>query len=371
MAGQRTCGRCVLDSTVPGVAFYDDGTCSYCREYMRRLEKLAVLDRTATLDACISRMKRSGQGKQYDALIGISGGLDSSYAAWIAAQAGLRLLGVHVDNGWNTPLAAANIRVIAEDLGIELENVTPSWEHFRDLQLAFLRASVRNAEIPTDHVITAALYRAAHRHGIPWIISGGNFVTEGVALPEAYGHYNRDHRYIRSVHRRFGTLPLKPLPTIGTPRTLYYRYVRGIRLVRILDHVDYVRAKAEETLAREIGWQSYGGKHNESLYTRFFQSYILPRKFGLDKRRRHLAALVCCGQLPRSEALELLAQPPYPDQEALERDTAEVLDKLGLSTEEFERIMQQPVRPDREFPSNRWMFEAARWLVRRGIRLGE
>lgn len=369
----RQCRRCVMDDGVPGVRVFDDGTCSYCREYLRWLEIMTRTNvaRREQLDAIIARIKRGGQRKEYDALIGLSGGLDSSYAAWVARQKGLRLLGVHVDTGWDTPTARANITALTEKLDIELVYETPSWEHFRDLQLAFLRASVRNAEIPTDHVIAATLYRVAQRRRLRWIITGGNFITEGVALPEAYGHYNRDLRFIRAVHRQFGTLPLRVLPTMGIPQTLYYRYVLKIRVLRILDYIDYRRAEAEETLRREIGWESYGAKHHESVYTRFFQSYILPKKFGLDKRKFHLSALVCSGQMTRDEALQILSSPPYPDPTLLQSDMAVVLEKLRLSPEEFDRIMRTPPRPDSAFPSNRWLFEIARWLAKRGIRLGE
>lgn len=373
MGEYRICERCVMDSTIPGIVFYNDGTCSYCREYERRQgqEVLPEEERTAALSSLVRRIKRAGKGREYDALIGLSGGLDSTYAAYVAKSQGLRLLGVHVDNGWNTELAEENIRAVADKLGIDLMVEKPSFEEFRDLQLAFLRASVPNAEIPTDHVIAAVLYRIAHHRGIRYLINGGNFATEGVALPEAFGHYNRDLRYIRSIHRRFGTRSLDILPTIGILKTVYYRYLRDIRMIRILNYVDYQRELAAKTLSKEIGWKAYGGKHNESVYTRFFQSYILPNKFGVDKRRMHLSALVCAEQLSREEALEELAKPPYADPELLEHDMEKVLEKLQITREEFEEIMRLPVHTYRDFPSNRWLFNFARVLVRRGLRLGE
>ena len=362
-----------MSSEMPGIAIHDDGTCSYCRAYeTQKAEGISSgADRDEALRSLVDRVKRAGQGLPYDAIIGLSGGLDSTYAAYIARQQELRVLGVHIDNGWNTELAEQNIRTVADKLSIELIVDAPSFEHFRDLQLAFLRASIPNAEIPTDHVITAALYRIAHKKGIRWLINGGNFATEGVSLPETFGHYNRDLRYIRAIHKQFGKMSLRRLPTIGISKTVYYRYVRGIRVIRILNYVDYGRDQATRTLSEEIGWTPYEGKHNESVYTRFFQSYILPRKFGVDKRRMHLSALVCAGQLERGEALEQLKDPPYSKPELLERDMKEVLRKLELSREELEQIMQQPVRTYRDYPSNRRLFDLVRALARRGLRLGE
>jgi len=360
-----------MDSTVPGITVYDDGTCTYCREYERRLKQISLPDevRAKGLSSLISQIKSAGRGKRYDALIGLSGGLDSSYAAYIAVKHGLRLLGVHVDNGWDAPFAVSNIQKVCHSLGIELMIETVPWEQFRDLQIAFLKASVRNAEIPTDHVITAVLYYVASKHRIRFIISGGNFVTEGVYIPQAFGHYNQDLRFIRSVHRRFGTKPLNALPTMSILGFLYYRFVYGIRVVRILDFVDYKKKEAEELLNREIGWTPYQGKHNESVYTRFFQGYILPRKFGLDKRKLHLSALICSGQLQRDEALKELERPFYRNEQDLKSDREEVLRKLGITDEEFESIMALPPRLDSEFPTNLWIFEIARWLVRHGIRV--
>jgi N-acetyl sugar amidotransferase len=366
------CQRCVMSSGTRGVTVFEDGTCSYCREYESRkaLETRSPEERDRALQSVVERIQRAGRGRPYDALIGLSGGLDSTFAAFVARQHGLRLLGVHVDNGWNTKLAEENIQRTVDQLEIELIVETPSFECFRDLQLAFLRASVANAEIPTDHVIAAVLYREASRRGLKYLINGGNFATEGVTLRGGTG-YNRDLRHIRAIHKRYGTRSLRTLPTIGIPRTLYYRYVRGIHTVRILNYVDYQRDAAVKVLSEKIGWTPYEGKHNESVYTRFFQSYILPNRFGLDKRPMHLSALICAGQLSREDALAELEKPPYSEPEQLERDMSEVLRKFELSRDEFDGIMQSPVRSHLDFPSNRLLFRFAHFLVRRGIRIGE
>ena len=369
----QLCERCVMDTDFPGIEVYPDGTCSYCREYFRRrdLEIKPAVERKQALAAIIDRIRKTGRTRDYDAVIGLSGGMDSTYAAYIARQHGLRLLGVHVDNGWNTKQAEVNIRATAERLDIELVTIAPPLDSFRDLQTALLRASVPDAEIATDHVVTAALYQVAHQRRIRYLINGGNFSTEGVSPPGGFTHFYRDLRYIRNIHRRFGRGSMNSLPTMGVLRTVWYRYFRDIRLVRILNYVDYVKEPASKILEEEIGWREYGGKHNESVYTRFVQSYLFPKKFGVDKRRLHLSVLVCGGQATREEALAELEQPPYSDPELMRSDMDEVLAKLSLTPEELQRIMDLPVRTHRDYPSNRWLYDLLRYLARRGLRLGE
>jgi len=368
-----TCGRCVMNAGVAGVQVSPDGTCSYCREYFRRLpmETLPPESRERALDDLVGQIQEAGRGKAYDALIGLSGGMDSTYSAYIARTKGLRLLGVHVDNGYNTELAEENIHSAAEKLGIEFVIDAPSFEHFRDLQVAFLRASIPNAEIPTDHVLAATLYKIARERDIRYLINGGNYLTEGPWWPQAFGHFNRDVRCVKGIHRQFGTMSLRPVPTIGIPKTLYYRYIRGMRIVRILKYVDYTKKAAGRILEEETGWKPYPGKHNESIYMRFFQCYVLPKKFGVDKRLKHFSDLISAGQITRDEALAELERDPYETEEMLEEDMQYVLTKLELSRDEFEQIMQLPIRSYRDYPTNRRLYNAARFLARHGLRIGE
>jgi N-acetyl sugar amidotransferase len=361
-----------MDTSVPEIRFDEKGVCSFCREYEKRAPR--VLPPLETRDRVfadtIRRIKKVGERGKYDCLVGLSGGLDSTYAAYLAVKAGLRPLGVHVDNGWNWDLAVRNIQNAVKKLGIDLITVVPNWEEFRDLQLSFVKASVRDIEIPTDHVLAASLYQAARERRVRYLVTGANFVSEGI-LPRSYGHFNRDLRYIKAIHRRFGTVPLRTLPLISIRGTLYNRYVRGIRLFRILDYAGYNKQAASTKMHDELGWDPYPGKHNESLFTRFFQCYILPVRFGIDKRRAHLSTLICSGQMSREAALAEMEKDPYPSEEMKQSDTAFVIQKLGLTSAEFEELMALPVRSFRDYPSSHSLFQAARFLAKRGLRIGE
>jgi N-acetyl sugar amidotransferase len=364
------CSRCIMDTTVPGIRFDADGVCNFCHEYDRRAAHFLKEDgsRGDRLRTQIERMKESGRGRKYDAIIGLSGGLDSTYSAYLGREMGLRLLAVHVDNGWDSDIAVRNVQNAVQALGVDLENVVLDWDEFRDLQLAFLRASVPNVEIPTDQGIRAALYRRAADGGIRWILSGGNIVTEGIT-PMGFGYINRDIRYIRGIHRRFGARKLHGLPEMGLLATIANRYVRGIRVFRILNFVSYDKQTAARRMADEVGWQDCRGKHFESVYTRFFQAYYLPKKFGFDKRRVHLSTLVCAGQLSRQEAVEDAEGDPYPSEDLKQADLELVCRKLGIDRSELDDIMALPRKSHRDYPSNHRLWAFARFLARRGIRL--
>jgi hypothetical protein len=303
-------------------------------------------------------------------VIGVSGGVDSTYTAWVVKRRlGLRPLAVHLDNGWNSELAVANIERVLKTLEIDLVTHVLDWEEFRDLQAAFLRASVPDVEVPTDHAIAAVLHEQALAHGAPWILAGTNFATEAVMSPAwAYGH--RDWRYIRAVHRRHGTVPLRSFPRFGFARLAWWKLVRGVRTVHVLDHLRYVKSEALSLLEGELGWRPYGGKHHESIYTRWCQTVLFPRKFGFDKRRAHLSTLVLSGQMTRAAALAEMARPPAPE-EQMRDDTAYVAKKLGLGDAELARLISLPPRTFHEFPNyedaawHRAAFAAFRWAKAR------
>lgn len=353
----RVCTRCVMDTSDPEIVFDEVGNCNHCRNYFARVEREVRRGEAGRrhLAEIADRIRKENRGREYDCVIGVSGGVDSTMVAYVARhELQLRPLAVHLDNGWNSELAVDNIRRTLNVLGIDLLTHVIDWDEFRDLQLSFLRASVPNCEIPTDHAITALLFHQAARHGLRYILSGGNVVTEGI-YPLSWGYYNFDLRHLRAIHRRFGSAPLKTLPTISIPQYLWHLLARRTRVVNVLNHIDYNREDAINVLQQKLGWRPYGGKHYESIYTRFFQGYILPRKFGYDKRRAHLSALVCAGQLSRAEALAALDRDPY-DGHDLRSDKLFVTKKLGLSLEEFDEIMRLPPRSFRDYPSNYWAF---------------
>ncbi len=348
-ANYRMCNRCVMDTTDPDIRFDADGVCNHCHEYDRRVreEVFTGEDGRRRLQAIAEKIKRDGAGNQYDCVIGVSGGVDSTFVAYKVKQLGLRPLAVHLDNGWDSELAVNNIHKTLETLGIALYTHVIDWEEFRDLQVAFLKASTPDSEIPSDHAIVSLVYQMAEKTNVRYVIIGRNVRTETHVAPAwSMGHF--DWKYIRSVHDQFGTVPLETFPHRTRLQELRYREKQ--RWVSILNYVDYVKKDAMDILQREIGFAYYGSKHYESIYTRFFQGYILPRKFGYDKRKGHLSSLICSGEMTREEALQELEKPPYP-LDMQEADRVYVIKKLGLTEDEFERIMKLPKKTIFDYPS--------------------
>lgn len=316
-----------------------------------------------SLSRLVERVKSAGRGREYDCIIGVSGGVDSTYVAYLVKQYGLRVLAVHLDNGWNSELAVSNIENVLKRLGIDLYTYVIDWPEFRDLQVAFLKASTPDGEIPTDHAIFALLWREASRRGIRYIISGMNFATESISIPDwAYGH--SDWRYIKDVHRRFGTTKLKSYPHFSLAYLFYVNAIRRVRTVSILNYVDYHKEEAMALLQEQLGWRNYGGKHHESIYTRFYQGYVLPRKFGIDKRYGHLSDLINAGQITREAALLEVRMPPYPE-ELQQQDLAYVTKKLGLTTAQFEEIMHAERKSFRDYSNSFGMVQFMRRTVNR------
>jgi N-acetyl sugar amidotransferase len=341
-----------MDTSDPEIEFDGDGVCNHCRKYERKAHRQLVLgdEGKHRLQAIAAVIKKKGRRKDYDCVLGLSGGVDSSFAAYHVKRLGLRPLLVHLDNGWNTPISNQNIEKIARAFGLDLHTHVIDWEEFKDIQLSYLKASVVDIEVPTDQAIFALLYAAAVKNRVKYIITGTNLATEGV-MPLSWVYNKIDLRNLKDIHRRFGRTRLKTFPMFGIGRRLFYEYVLRILQIPVLNYVPYRKEEAKEIIARELGWQDYGGKHYESIFTRFYQAYILPRKFNIDKRRAHLSALICSGQITRDEAMEKLAQPLYSEEE-LARDREYVLKKLGLSPEEFEEIMRLPARSHLDYRSD-------------------
>jgi N-acetyl sugar amidotransferase len=361
----RVCARCVMDESVPGIVFYSDGRCSLCKSYdeERTRELFSGAESAERLSRLVKEIKSAGLGRPYDVLIGVSGGVDSSYVAHlIVKQFGLRALAVHLDNGWNTELAVDNIRRLVTRLNIDLHTHVLDWREFRDIQTAFLKSSISNIEIPTDHAIWAVLVRTAAKMGIKYIIGGNNVVTESI-MPESWLYGSKDSRLIRGIHRRFGRVPMKSYPYLRTIDYAYYLLLRGIRWVPILNYVKYNKAEAKQLLTEELGWRDYGGKHYESIFTRFFHAYYLIQKFGYDLRRSYNSALVCSGQITRDEALRDLSSPPA-SPSLLEQDRHYVLKKLGLTEEEFGSIIRSPGKTFADYPNSHSLWRRLDWLVR-------
>lgn len=352
--GIRRCVRCVMDSgDAIRIEFDSEGVCTLCRgwDVLRAQQVLDGVAGERKLQEMVEFVRGKSLGRPYDSVLGASGGVDSTYLAYQAKQLGLRPLVVHLDNGWNSELAVANIENICRRLGFDLYTHVVDWQEFRDLHLAYLRASVIDVEVPTDHAINALLLRTAVGKRIPFILSGSNIATEGI-LPPEWIWDKMDLLNIRAIHRRFGRVPLRTFPQAGFVWRAYHQLKGGVRILEPLNWMPYRKKEAKEIMARELGWRDYGGKHYESIFTRFYQGYILPRKFGVDKRKAHLSTLICSGQITREEALRELEAPPY-GQDQLRQDRAFVLKKLGLSETDFEGLMNRPPVSHGQFPSYR------------------
>ena len=338
-----------MDTSDPEIEFDAQGVCSHChtRDALIAENVLTGEAGRRKLEQVVEDVRRSGQGRPYDCVIGVSGGVDSTYLAWKVKEMGLRPLAVHLDNGWDSELAVKNIENTVRLLGVDLHTHVLDWDEFKDLQLAFLRASTPDSEIPTDHAIVTVLYQVARKHGIKYILSGQNLRTES-HLPAAWSNGHIDWRYIHSIHRMFGTVPLRTFPHMTWWQARLYP-VQNPR-IDILNYMDYVKADALRVLQEQLGWKYYGGKHYESIYTRFYQGYILPKKFGYDKRRMHFSSLICAGEMTREQALEELKGDPYPVD--LQREDREfVVKKFGLTDAEFQAIMDLPPKRFWDYPS--------------------
>lgn len=356
----RICSRCIMDISDPEIEFDGDGRCNHCTSALARMSSqlLPLPERETALKALAERVKADGRGKDYDCVIGISGGVDSTMVAYTVKKLGLRPLAVHFDNGWNSELATDNIWKTLDALKIDLKTFVVDWEEFRDLQLSFLKSSVANCEAPTDHAIFALLWKTAREYGLRYILTGSNIVTEAI-LPSSWGHYAQDLRQIKGIHRQFGRAPLRTLPTISIPEYLHGVFVRGIRQIPMLNYIDYHREESKKLLSQELGWRDYGYKHYESVWTRFFQGYYLPVKFGFDKRRAHLSTLICSGQMSRDEALAKMETSVY-EEALLRQDLQFVLKKFKLSAAEFEAIVTAPPKTARDYPNHHFLFHRLR-----------
>ncbi len=362
--GYRICNRCVMDTTDPDISFDDDGVCNHCHEYdyKAQIRLFSEVEGQQRLDEIVEKIKASGRNKDYDCIVGVSGGVDSTYVAYKAKQLGLRPLAVHFDNGWNSELAVSNIEKILNNLKIDLDTYVVDWEEFRDLQLSFLKASVPDCEVPTDHGIYALLMQTAVKHGIKYVLNGMNFRTEAGFVPAwAYGH--SDWKYIRSIHKIFGSKPLKTFPRFSYSYLFYALMLRRVKFIAILNYLPYDKSKTAQLLESELGWRPYGGKHHESIYTKFLQSYILPKKFGYDKRKIFLSSLILSqqGGMTRELALEELKKDPA-DPRELEQDREFVIKKFELTPDEFDALLGAPPKTFRDYPSSYGMFTKLRKL---------
>ncbi len=352
----RICRYCIMDTSDPMISFNEQGDCYHCTNMRKLIAEQASEDlRKTQLDTIIHQIKKEGASKEYDCIIGLSGGVDSSYLLYKAKEWGLRPLVVHVDGGWNSELAVKNIEELVNRLHVDLFTIVINWEEMKDLQRAFFEAALANQDIPQDHAFFAGLYAFATKHHIRYVLSGSNLATEAI-MPSSWAYNAMDLRHLKAVHTRFGKQPLHSYPTVNFFQYyIYYPLIKRMKVIKPLNFIDYKKQDAM-ALLQTLGWRYYGGKHFESRFTKFQQAYYRPTKFGYDERRAYLSNLIVNKEITREQALQEMNQAVYTPQ-TLDDDITYVCKKLGLTKEQFEHILQKPNKTFADYPSNAWLFE--------------
>lgn len=370
MREYRICNTCIMDTTDPVISFDGNGVCDYCNNFESRVKPGWTPDDRGlvALNQLAETIRSCSTGKEFDCIIGLSGGLDSSYAAYVAKnKMGLRPLLFHVDAGWNTDQAVGNIEKLVDGLGLELYTEVVNWDEMRRLQIAFLRAGIPDQDLVQDAAFFSGLYKFARQHGIKHIITGSNFSTECCREPEEWGGYlGIDKRLFKDIWRRFGEGELKSFPlTDILIYKLWYQKALGMKVHHPLNLVPYVKKEAEDELAQLFGWQRFKHKHHESRFTRFYEDYWLPRRFGFEKRRAHFSSLIMTGQMTREEALDRISRPEM-DERFLKQEFEYVAHKLGLSVAELQQLFDSPKKTYRDYKNKRWLIgfggNVLRWL---------
>ncbi|MFH1236086.1 MAG: N-acetyl sugar amidotransferase [Parcubacteria group bacterium] len=370
----QICSNCVMDTTDTRIVFDDRGVCDHCNTfYTQTLPNWHTDERgRMALQSLADKIKRAGVGRDFDSIIGISGGVDSSYLTYIAKeQLGLRPLVFHVDAGWNSQEAVNNIEKLVDKLGLDLYTEVINWEEVRDLHLAFFRSGVSHVDAPQDHAFFATMYKFAERHKVKYIMTGGNLSTECIRNPVEWMYYLSDYIQLRDIHGRFGERPLRNYPMTSILRhKIYLPYIKGIKVVRPLNFIPYIKKDAVKLLVEKIGWQPYPQKHFESRFTRFSEGYWLPNKFGYDTRRVQFSSLIVTGQMTREDALAKLKQPPY-DESTIVQDFEYIAIKLGISVAELQGYMDAPNKTYRDYRSQERIYAlGARVMKAFGLEIG-
>lgn len=327
----QQCSRCVMDTTAAEITFDDHGICNFCAEFLERSSHIIHEDESAKqlrLDQLVKSVQKAGKDKAYDCIVGISGGVDSSWVLVEVKRLGLRPLAVHMDNGWNSELAQNNIANLVNSLSVDLYTHVIDWNEYRGLMQAFFDADVIDVELLYDNAMLATCYQQARKFGAKYILSGSNQASEGMKMPKAWNWYKRDVRNIQALNYHFGNTPIRTFPTHSTLDYIFYEYFLGIRWISFLDYLPFNKNVALDVLESDYSYKRYPFKHYESIFTRFYQGYILPRKFGVDKRLLHLSTLIASGQMMREEALQLLVGIPYSSQQDLDSDIRYFLKKM-------------------------------------------
>lgn len=360
MSLYQICSHCIMDTSDPNIVFDSAGRCDYCNNFDATIKPGWRTDDTAALHELAEKIRADGKGKDFDCIIGLSGGLDSSYVAYVAKEKmGLRPLLFHVDAGWNTDQAVGNIEKLVDGLGLDLFTEVVNWEEMKDLQVAFLKSQIPDQDLPQDASFFSSLYKFAREHKIKYVITGSNFSTECCREPEEWGGYlGIDKTLFNDIHSRYGARPLKSFPLLDIlVYKGYYQYVLGMEVAKPLNMVPFVKKDAEDELERRFGWKRFQHKHHESRFTRFYEDYWLPRKFGFQKRRAHFSSLIMTGQMTREAALDRISRPEM-DEHFLKQEFEFVANKLGLSVDELQALFDGENKTYRHYRNKRWLIGA-------------
>lgn len=349
-----------MDTSDSKIVFDDRGVCDHCIGFRTDvLPNWYPNDQgKAMFRAVVEKIKQSGKDRLFDCIMGMSGGLDSSYLLHLAVtEFGLRPLVFHVDGGWNTDIAVNNIQMLVEGLKLDLYTEVINWEEMRDFQLAFFKSGVPHLDIPQDHAFVATLYHFANKNNIKYILNGGNFATECVRNPLEWLYYGTDMPQIKDIQQRFGTRPLKSYPLSSVLfHKIYLRYFKGVQVVKPLNYMPYTKEHAAQVLSEKYGWRPYPQKHFESRFTRFFEGYWLPTRFGYDTRRVQYSSLILTGQMPRDEALARLKQPAY-DPATIDGEFEYIATKLGITVDELRKYHEMPLKTYKDYKNQQKLFD--------------
>lgn len=362
----QICTNCVMDTTDSKITFDENGVCDHCTDFYKDILPNWHTDEKGRIELqkIVNKIKKEGKGKDFDCIMGMSGGIDSSYLTYWTKELGLRPLVFHVDAGWNSQQAVNNIEVLVDKLGLDLYTEVIDWEEMKDLQLAFFKAGVPNIDTPQDHAFFATMYKFAHKHKIKYILTGANYSTECIRNPIEWMYYQSDLTQLKDIHKKFGTRPLKNFPlTSILKHKVYLRYIKGIQVITPLNYVDYNKEEAMSLLVDKFGWQRYPQKHFESRFTKFYEGYWLPKKFGYDTRKVQYSSLILTKQMTREEALAKLKKPPY-DESTIAQDFEYIATKLGISVDELEGYFSAPNKSYKDYKTQESIYKIGARIMR-------
>jgi len=362
----QVCANCVMDTTDSKITFDDRGFCDHCNNFYKKILPNWNTDSLGKkeLEEIVKKIKREGEGKDFDCIIGMSGGIDSSFLVYHAKELGLRPLVFHVDAGWNSQQAVNNIEVLVDKLGLDLYTDVIDWEEMKDLQLAFFKAGVPHIDTPQDHAFFATMYKFAEQHKVRYILTGANYSTECIRNPVEWMYYQSDLVQLKDIHKKFGKRPLKKFPMTSILRhKVYLRYIKGIQVVTPLNYIPYNKQEAMKLLAEKFGWQPYPQKHFESRFTKFYEGYWLPKKFGYDTRKVQFSSLILTKQMTRGEALEKLSNPAW-DESTIKQDFEYIATKLDISVDELKSYFDAPNKSYKDYKTQENVYRLGANVLR-------